>query len=133
MKSIITGMFIPGIEPPKSCWECPIKSFDNDGFPYCPISLRGIGNHGRPEGCGILPAVTLEASITVPKLQEELSSIDFAACAEGDVKRELAHAAAYYASIKRIDGYQAFYGPVTQYTGSIILVCGNLPEGGGEC
>lgn len=133
MKSIITGMFIPGIEPPKSCWECPIKSFDNDGFPYCPISLRRIGNHGSPERCGILPAVTLEASITVPKLQEDLSSIDFAAYVSDEVKKELARAAAYYASIKRIDGYREFVGPVTQYTGSIILACGNLPEGGGEC
>ena len=133
MKSIITGMFIPGIEPPKSCWECPIKSFDNDGNPYCPRSMRPIGNYRRPEWCGILPAVTLEASMTVPKLQEELSSIDYTAYVSDEVKKELARAAAYYASIKRIDGYREFVGPVTQYTGSIILVCGNLPEGGGEC
>ena len=76
---------------------------------------------------------SIQISLFFSKDEEDLSSIDFAACAEGDVKRELAHAAAYYASIKRSDGYQAFVGPVTQYTGSIILVCGNLPEGGGEC
>ena len=128
----ITGIFVPVVEPPASCFECLIKQFDNNGDMYCPRSMKGVSGTGRPEWCRIKPAVTLEVSQDIPKLQEDLCACDPSGFLEKEVKHELAHEAANYVSVKRQKEYLDGIGKVTRYTGRITVVYDEQQEGGGE-